>query len=291
MRAWPGVTNAMPSLFGLVSSDDRPVIACFGVTEEAPRLISAEWLAGSLDKFESSEGIVLGSRAAEFLKVDLGDAAPLGHESFTVTGIVRTKNGFEDGGVFMPLAQAQEFFHKEGVASIASVTLDDDRQRQPFIAQIKETFPDLTALETEEFGNAYSQFRIVKTTAWAVGGCAFLLGGLSVANTMIMSVFGRIREIAILRVNGFSPAQIAGLIFGESTLVALAGVVVGILVGIGSMLVLQQVPLLQGYVDTEIHGGVLGVVMALALLTGLAGALYPAFYATRIHPAEALRFE
>lgn len=291
MGTWPMVEQVLPSLFGLVSSEDRPVIACFGVTADSPRLKGADWIEGNLSDFGQSRDIVLGSRAAEFLGVKLGDTAPLGHDSFPVGGIIRTENGFEDGGVFMPLAQAQEFFHKDGVASIASVSLFDDNLREAFIAKVKEGFPDLTALETEEFGNSYSQFRIIEATAWAVGGSAFLLGGLSVANTMIMSVFGRIREIAILRVNGFSPTQIASLIFGESSVITFFGVALGIGVGFGTMLVLQRVPLFQGYVDTQLHGSVLGVVVALAFVTGIGGALYPALYAMRIHPAEALRFE
>ena len=79
------------------------------------------------------------------------------------------------------------------------------------------------ALENQEFSRSYSQFKILKVTAWAVGGCGLLLGGMGVANTMIMSVFTRIREIAILRVNGFSHPQIGGIIFGESAMVSLFG--------------------------------------------------------------------
>ena len=86
-------------------------------------------------------------------------------------------------------------------------------------------FPNLIGLENAEFTRSYSQFRILKATAWAVGGCGLLLGGLGVANTMIMSVFTRIREIAILRVNGFSHVQVAGMIFGESAVVSMLGAV------------------------------------------------------------------
>ena len=57
---------------------------------------------------------MLGERAAEFLTAGLGDHVPIGHATFHVVGILKTANGFEDGGVFMPLASAQAFFHKEG---------------------------------------------------------------------------------------------------------------------------------------------------------------------------------
>ncbi len=124
-----------------------------------------------------------------------------------------------------------------------------------------------------------------------MGGCGLLLGGLGVANTMIMSVFTRIREIAILRVNGFSRAQIGGVILGESAAVSILGASAGLLTGICFLFALKLVPALHGYVDTTIHPLVLLIVMVLALMTGAAGALYPAVYAMRVHPVEALRFE
>ena len=147
------------------------------------------------------------------------------------------------------------------------------------------------ALEDAEFSRSYSQFKILKATAWAVGGCGLALGGLGVANTMIMSVFTRIREIAILRVNGFSNPQIAATIFGEAAVVSVAGAVMGLIVGAAALYVLKLIPALHGYVDVTIHPGLMLLVVVLALLTGIAGALYPAFYAMRIRAVEALRFE
>ena len=124
-----------------------------------------------------------------------------------------------------------------------------------------------------------------------MGGCGLLLGGLGVANTMIMSVFTRIREIAILRVNGFSDLQIAGIIFGESTLVSIIGAFVGLSIGICFLFALKMVPALHGYIDVTIEPLVVLTVILLALLTGVAGALYPAIYAMRVRAVEALRFE
>jgi putative ABC transport system permease protein len=52
-----------------------------------------------------------------------------------------------------------------------------------------------------------------------------------------------------------------------------------------------MIPALDGYVDTSLHPPLMMVVLLLALLTGVAGALYPAVYAMRIRAVEALRFE
>lgn len=288
---WSTVSHADPVLFGIVSSADHPIITCFGVTPQDARIRKATWLAGDrIDFGRNNNDVVLGSRAADFLNATVGSTVPIGHGTFHVIGILKTANGFEDGGVFMSIAAAQSFFHKDG-SSVVTVKLRNKDDAAAFKAQIRKSYPNLIALEDTEFSHSYSQFKILKATAWAVGGCGLILGGLGVANTMIMSVFTRIREIAILRVNGFSNAQIAGMIFGESSCVAAFGAVVGLTLGILALFTLKHVPALDGYVDASMKPLLMLVVVVLALITGVAGALYPAAYAMRIRPVEALRFE
>ncbi len=291
-EAQPSVARAMPALFGIVQTPEQPVITCFGIKSDAPRLQKAEWLSGSLEDFKpDGNAIVLGSRAAEFMHAESGKEVQIGGQSFPVAGIIKTENGFEDGGVFMPLKLCQEYFHKKGAASVVTIKLSDTKAVNEFKDYVAKEHPNLVAMENKEFNQSYSQFRILKATGWVVGGCAFLLGGLSVANTMIMSVFGRIREIAILRVCGFSKKQIAQLIFGESVMVSLIGVFLGILLSKGAMVLLKSLPFLQGYVDTRIEPGVVLTVILMAMFTGMAGSLYPAYYGMKIKAAEALRFE
>jgi putative ABC transport system permease protein len=122
-----------------------------------------------------------------------------------------------------------------------------------FKSTVKARFPNLIGLEDAEFTRSYSQFRILKATAWAVGGCGLLLGGFGVANTMIMSVFTRIREIAILRVCGFSHRRLPPMIFGESAAVSLAGAVLGLLTGSCLLYALKLVPALHGYIDATLQ--------------------------------------
>jgi putative ABC transport system permease protein len=292
IAGWPMVSHADPVLFGIVSSADHPIITCFGVTASDARIRKATWLAGDRLTFaQHADDVVLGERAAEFLGVRLNEHVPIGHGVFHVIGILETANGFEDGGVFMPLSSAQSFFHKEGTSSVITIKLRNKDDAAAFKSMVRATFPNLIGLEDAEFTRSYSQFRILEATAWAVGGCGLLLGGLGVANTMIMSVFTRIREIAILRVNGFSHLQIATMIFGESAVVSLLGAMSGLVTGTCFLFALKLIPALHGYVDVTIQPVVLLIVILLALLTGVAGALYPAAYAMRIRAVEALRFE
>jgi putative ABC transport system permease protein len=292
IASWSIVQHADPVLFGIVSSADHRIITCFGITSEDARLRKATWVKGDRADFaRHAVDVVLGERAAGFLGAELGSSVQIGHGAFHVIGIIETANGFEDGGVFMPLASAQSFFHKEDSSSVITIKLLNKDDAPQFKRLVNTKFPDLIALEDEEFTRTYSQFKILKATAWAVGGCGLLLGGLGVANTMIMSVFTRIREIAILRVNGFSNSQIATMIFGESALVSVLGAVGGLLIGTSFLFGLKFIPALHGYVDVTVQPLVVLIVVVLALLTGVTGALYPAIYAMRIRAVESLRFE
>jgi len=254
ISAWPNVRHADAVLFGVVSSADHPIITCFGVTAADARIRNASWLQGNSSNFaQHSDDVVLGERAAEFLSASLNSHVQIGHGTFHVIGIVKTANGFEDGGVFMPLAAAQSFFHKENSSSVITVKLKDKDGADAFKQQVKAKYATLIALEDAEFT--------------------------------------RIREIAILRVNGFSNLQVAGIIFGESALLSIFGALTGLTIGACLLLALKHVPALHGYVDVAIDPAVVLIVILLAFLTGVAGALYPAVYAMRVRAVEALRFE
>jgi putative ABC transport system permease protein len=81
------------------------------------------------------------------------------------------------------------------------------------------------------------------------------------------------------------------MIFGESLLVSAIGTVAGWGLSAGGLQLLKAVPDLQGYIEPNIGLQEVAGAMALAALTALAGAMYPAWYAARLKPAQALRFE
>lgn len=292
IRQNPAVERIDAALFGIVSSKDNPIVTCFGVSADSPRIKDAEWIAGNSEQFsDTGQGVVVGKRAADFLNAEVGKMITVGNRDFKVIGIIESSNGFEDGGVFMPLKVSQDYFHKEGMASVATIKLKNKDQAQKLKKIIEDQYPNLVALENEEFSQSYSQFKILKTTAWVVGGIAFILGGLSVANTMILSVFGRIREIAILRVCGFSRGQLARLIFSESILIACFGAIIGTFISFVTLQILKALPSMQGYIDASLDPLLILAALAMSLITGIGGAFYPALYAMKIKPAAALRFE
>ena len=292
IASWPIVRRADPMLLGIVSSLDHPVIPCFGIAADDPRIRNATWIEGDRSNFALyADDVVLGELAAEFLNARVGSHVQIGNETFHVIGILRTTNGFEDGGAFLPLNSAENFFHKKGASSVITVKLRDKNDVALFKGMVKRNFPSLIALEKEEFIRSYSQFNILKATAWAIGGFGLLLGVLSVANTMIMSVFTRAREIAVLRVGGFSNSQIATMIFAESAIVSMVATVAGLLLSSCFLYVLKFIPAFHAYAEVTIEPAILLIVIFFGLCAGLAGAIYPAICAVRIRAVEALRFE
>ena len=293
ISSWSMVQHADPVLFGVVSSSDHPIITCFGITAADARLRKATWLEGSRANFaHEPNDVVLGQRAAEFLHAHLNSSVAIGHGTFHVAGIIQTANGFEDGGVFMPLAAAQDFFHKPGASSVITIKLTDKKFADDFKQRVKEKFPDLIALEDAEFTRSYSQFKILKATAWAVGGCGLHPRrprrrqhhdhvGLHAhprdrhpPRQRLLQCpdrhhdLRRVRARLRLRRHRRPAARRRSSLASSSSF-----------------------PRSTATSTSAIQPLVVLIVIVLAFLTGVAGALYPAIYAMRIRAVEALRFE
>jgi putative ABC transport system permease protein len=108
---------------------------------------------------------------------------------------------------------------------------------------------------------------------------------------MILSVFGRIKDLAIARVCGFSRGQVARMIFGESLVICAIGTLSGWALSCAGLSLLRAIPQLQGYIEPNVGWVEVVGATGLSALTALIGAMYPAWYAARLNPAQALRFE
>jgi putative ABC transport system permease protein len=117
-----------------------------------------------------------------------------------------------------------------------------------------------------------------------LGGVALLVGGVGVANTMVISVLERRREIGLRRALGASKRQIRGQFLAESVLLSLLGGIVGVLVGVG---VTAAYALTRDWPAVFPPIALLGGVGVAAVVGALAGA-YPAMRAARLSPTEAL---
>jgi len=129
-----------------------------------------------------------------------------------------------------------------------------------------------------------------------------LIVGLGVFNAMTMATFERTREFGVLVSLGTRPERILGLVVAESLLLGLIGCLVGVAIAMGvlhglgavSLAAFAQQDLLgvrfPAVIHLHVHGQALASAAATALLTVLAGGLWPAFRASRLKPVEATRF-
>jgi putative ABC transport system permease protein len=140
---------------------------------------------------------------------------------------------------------------------------------------------------------------VVKTMLASVGALALLVASIGIANTMIMAVYERTKEIGILKAVGAAPGQIRLLFVVESSLIGLLGGIVGTILGwllgkglnplILAIFEWQEINV-QGTFFVVPWWLVVGA-LAFATLVGLLAGLYPAARAARLAPLDALRYE
>jgi hypothetical protein len=140
---------------------------------------------------------------------------------------------------------------------------------------------------------------ILKTMLGSVGGLALLVASIGIANTMIMAVYERTKEIGILKAVGAAPGQIRLLFVVEASMIGLLGGVIGTLLGwllgrglnwlILRILEWQEMPM-QGTFFVVAWWLVVAA-LTFATLVGLLAGLYPAARAARLQPLDALRYE
>jgi putative ABC transport system permease protein len=121
---------------------------------------------------------------------------------------------------------------------------------------------------------------------------ALIVGGIVVANTMIMSIYERTREIGTLRALGWPGKRILSQIMQESLLLCLLSAMLG---SVGAVLLLSglsSIPMPGGaMLRPAWDPGTFVTAIGLALVLGLLGGFYPAWRASNLQPVEALRYE
>jgi ABC-type lipoprotein release transport system permease subunit len=140
---------------------------------------------------------------------------------------------------------------------------------------------------------------IVQTMLASVGGLALLVASIGIANTMIMAVYERTKEIGVLKAVGAAPGQIRLLFVVEASMIGLLGGVIGTVLGwllgrglnwlILRILEWQDMPM-QGTFFV-VAWWLVAAALAFATLVGLLAGLYPAARAARLQPLDALRYE
>jgi len=266
-------------------------------------LVSGQFLTA-----DDREGILIGYPLTETLGLKVGDQLNLlvntsdgsvDEQLFTVRGVYTTgSTNYDKGLVFLPLVKAQTFSGAGNHASYIFVLLHDREQADAVAAAIKSPkYQVKTWVELNDLFvvlDDYSNLIISILNLIVLGVAATVI-----VNTLLMSVFERTREIGILTSIGMKGRQIMGLFLLESTILAIGGIAVGLLIGWGLIAYFGQVGIYFG--DLGVSGFYLGDriyafitlqdtinLTITALIITLVASLYPARLASRMEPVEAL---
>ena len=133
--------------------------------------------------------------------------------------------------------------------------------------------------------------KLLNSIIFGVALISLLVGGLSVVNTMTMSVFERTREIGIRKAVGASHRQIVGQFLGESAAIGFLGGLAGLVLGWLTTLALNAAGNQAGTALFLLTSRLAVGAVLFALLLGVVSGLYPSWHAARLNPVAALRYE
>lgn len=245
------------------------------------------------DAADAPPQVVLGSEAASALGIDRVDAGTrvwTGGTWVQVVGILRPVQLAEDldNQVFVPRSLAEEFGF-DGAPTAVYTRVDPQRvasARQTLAEAIRPGAPQDVGVTRPSDALAAKNATDDSFTGLLVGigGVALLVGGIGVANTMVITVLERRAEVGVRRALGARRRNIRDQFLVESLLLSFLGGIAGVVIGVGVTVVFA---LGQGWPVAIPLWAVAGGLGATVFIGGVSG-LYPAARAARIPPTSAL---
>lgn len=247
--------------------------------------------------------VVLGPKVVEKLfrvgEEPLGKIVEVSGKKLKVIGVAESKGGGLGGGtgdidsyVYLPVTAAAKIF---GVKKPASMAVSVDKAENIGIgtAMLKRYFErrrltsdDYTILEPKEILEQINSFLGVVTAALSgIAAISLLVGGIGIANIMLVSVTERTREIGLRKAVGAKPRDILLQFLIEAVVLSVVGGLIGIAIGGGFSLLLRK------FIQTEVTLGSVLLSFGVAAGVGIIAGLAPAVRASRLDPIAALRYE
>ena len=210
-------------------------------------------------------------------------------QSSVIMSLERMRDIYDlDDDLSQVVVRVQEGFTQQEVQQNIEESLRRDRQ----IEQGDEDFSTSTPQDILE--SLTNILGVIQGVVIGLASIALFVGGIGIMNTMYMSINERTREIGVLKAIGASKRQIRTLFLLESGLIGLIGGIIGILIGIGISEI--AVFVVGEYVSTVSLARGYSVILVLGALTfstllGLLSGYLPSRRASKLEPAEALRYE
>ena len=191
----------------------------------------------------------------------------------------------------LALREAQRLMGRPRSVSFIFVDVKDPSQAEAVAAAINKRFPETRASLSSDFAQNSNDIQSSKAMTNAIQILAMIVGGVVVANTMIMAIYERTREIGTLRALGWKSRRILGQVMQESLYLCLVAALLGCVLGVAILSLLTLVPGANAFVKPSWSASTFLIAISVALLLGVLGGLYPAWRASHFQPVEALRYE
>lgn len=260
-------------------------------------------LEGRMLAADDTHKVMLGRTLAMNLNKKVGDKITFVADEKTpyeVVAVYKSKVVFEEGGAIVPFKDGQALTGKKVTGfSIrvkrsspdATAEVEAVKQKVAELRDPKDPTARLDAQSPEKYVQSVSQLKLIRAVSWLVSVIAFVIGVITMLNTMAMSVLERTQEIGILRAVGWPRGRVIRMILGEAVLLALAAAAVGTAVAAGGLYVLTRSPRVNGFIEPGLSPWVVAAGTAITVGIGVIGGIYPAFRAARLLPTEALRHD
>jgi len=287
IRRVPHVVAVAPVITQLNTAGALEVI--YGIDLDSFQAIGGpfHYLAGG--PYQGPDDILVDDFFAHQKNVHVGDRIEVLNHQFRVCGIVEHGKGARK---FLQLATLQDLIGAEGKASIFYVKLDSPSNAEVVASAIR-SIPGMQSYVVRSLREYLSLMTMSNVPGLAtfinvVIGVAVVIGFIVIFQAMYAAVMERTREIGILKSMGASKAYIISAILRETILLAILGIVVGIVISYAARgAIVAHFSTLRILVTT---GWILRAT-GIAIVGALGGAIYPAFKAAQKDPIDALAYE
>lgn len=260
-----------------------------GFDPEPEWAIKSWWTVSRGEYPEQENEAILGARASELLDVNIGDTIPIGEHQVTVTGVLGETGSNDDYQIFVPLKTVQSAFEKEGlISSIDIRALCIGCPVEVIANAINNNIPGVRAVAVKQIAETEMNLMgNINRFMLALAGITLVVGSFGVVNTMMSSVYQRLRDIGIMKAVGASRGQIVRMFLYEAVVVGLIGGILGYIAG--TLLAYLIGPLIFEGLSVSYSLQYLPAAVGLAILVAVVASAYPAYRASKISVADSLR--
>ncbi len=230
----------------------------------------------------------------------MGDKIEVQGNEIEVIGIFAdTGDNDQNNRIFMDFDYLREIMNKEGEISSMVVRIDDETKGAAVSIRIEEALEknhdssSFVVLTSQQLVKEITQsFRVVQVVFGGIATVSLIVGGVGIANTMIMNVLERTREIGIMKATGARRNHILTMIVVESGIIGIVGGFIGISIGFLISLGINAAAeryLGANVLSTAVTTQLAVFALAFSFVVGIISGTYPAYRASKLDPIVALR--